>query len=92
MNISFIKKISLRMGALAAIIGTCLCLSGYQFFTWLNPKNHWGAPAASLPKDWINVKGPADPAAKKILAEAEALRHVELLVPADLITPIKNGQ
>ena len=38
------------------------------------------------------MKGLADPAAQKVLAEAEALRHVELLVPADLITPIKNRQ
>ena len=29
---------------------------------------------------------------KKFLAEAEALRHVELLVPADLITPSGPGQ
>lgn len=80
------------MGFLAAIIGFCLCLSGHQIFSWMQPANHGGTPSAALPSDWLNVKGPADPVAQKILTEAQALRRVKLLVPADLTTSSKDGQ
>lgn len=56
----------------------------------MNPANHGGVSPAALPKNWLNAKGPANPEAKKILAEAETLRGIKLLVPADLITPSKS--